>query len=300
MALVEDLVLVVKLVNLPPIGGTLRAMSCSRRALSDIMRKLRFIKGNHFMRCLCLSLLSLVTFLLSCTDKDSVRLVTVSGHVETYTNFAEPFADNSGITVSLEDSSQSTVTDVYGYWILHNVPADTQNFVFAKPGFVTTKALRREVFESENDIGTTPMHLTPTHSLSFEANLTAGSPSGFILELACKLPTPASSHFYSARIFVGISPSVSSEPGTYFDTFTVDNSFSQTDSAYYRFGYPIRGLSPLLDTTGTHYYLVAYGSTNASSPPISLVYYYYDYITQNTYFSNISTSPSTLKEIILP
>ncbi len=52
--------------------------------------------------------------------------------VQGYSPLAPPF---SGVTVALEGTGYSAVTDDSGYFILHNVPTGTYNVRFSKPGY---------------------------------------------------------------------------------------------------------------------------------------------------------------------
>jgi hypothetical protein len=111
------------------------------------------MQNLHF-RALILMLTGAGIFFSGCTDKTVSPTGTgapgnIHGKVMLYDTLSDPFTptgaarinDASGVQVTVEGTSYSTVTDSLGQWQLSNVPSGTYtSIVFSKAGFAKQKA----------------------------------------------------------------------------------------------------------------------------------------------------------------
>lgn len=213
-------------------------------------------------------------------------------HVATY--LAKNENNCSDVVVSVIGTSKTTVTDNSGHWQLHNLPNEPVVYSFSKNGYVSTQECESTETLSE-DIGVVNLYWKPFHNMEFAAALVPDvAPDEFVLKIDGKLFGQASEfHFFTVQLFVGSTNCVSKNNGTYFDTFQLTNT-QFTDSVHFAARYPIRIVSPGFDTSGTKYYLTAYGVSGSSWGARRACE------TDSLFFDNLGDSRSSIVEVILP
>src|SRR5437764_13597684 len=105
------------------------------------------MKNFHFSTLLVFWIISAGIFFSSCTDKlvsPNGAPGSIHGKVILYDTLSDPFTptgaariyDASGVQVTVERTSYSTVTDSLGQWNLNNIPSGIYpSIVFRKAGF---------------------------------------------------------------------------------------------------------------------------------------------------------------------
>lgn len=63
----------------------------------------------------------------------------IVGRVELYDTLNRAMKDNSGVTVSIEGTSYTTISDASGSWTLNNIPTGTYVIILGKEGFTSKK-----------------------------------------------------------------------------------------------------------------------------------------------------------------
>ena len=93
-----------------------------------------------------ISLTSLLSVILGCKGETgptgpSGPLLTgnIEGYAILYHEYDYAYPNSSGITVSLEGTTMSTMTDSTGWWKLQDITTGTYNIIFEKIGFFSKK-----------------------------------------------------------------------------------------------------------------------------------------------------------------
>jgi hypothetical protein len=94
-----------------------------------------------------LSLLFLVIVIAGCSDSNNSATSTSAGSstgdllgtMQLSDSRGRNMADGSGVTVQVEGTSFSAVSDVNGNWVIHNLPTKTYAITFSKPNFYTRR-----------------------------------------------------------------------------------------------------------------------------------------------------------------
>ncbi len=201
-----------------------------------------------------------------------------------------PLADNSGITVSAEGTNVSAVTDSAGRWVLSNLATGTYTLVFSKAGYGTMKKPAYQfVGGGQAWVGTMYLFRKAGYGVT---GLAAYVSAGYIFvsgSLSGTLPTGTR----LVRIFAGPKASVTSDPGNYLFSFSINLS-----------GTIFSGLmmSPdLLFANGFHYgqpaYFVAYGDNALSAGGFDS---YLDMSTNRRWYPYLNPVPSNVVSVVLP
>ena len=173
-----------------------------------------------------------------CSDKSNpytVILFKVYGSVRLH-DAAGNSINSSGITVTLENTPVSGVTDSIGLWSLFGVKYGYQDVIFSKPGYFTIAQYWYEDGETINlppmNMGTIPSHtvdsITATtsaadHSISFHGSLTySDSVNHYIALLFTPVPidTSAVGFFYYDETVL-----IPKNTGSFNHTMLIDNDF---------------------------------------------------------------------------
>lgn len=86
-----------------------------------------------------------LSVICSCTDEPtSVAPGEIWGYVKVLDLDHLPWADNSGITVSLDGTSYTATTDADGKWVLADVPPGAYILNFEKPGITPTRLINTQ------------------------------------------------------------------------------------------------------------------------------------------------------------
>lgn len=92
-----------------------------------------------------LSILLLLFVLAGCSDDSSTASTGSSstgdllGTMQLTDHRGRLMSDHSGVTVQIEGTSFSAVSDVNGNWVIHNLPTRTYAITFSKPNFYTRR-----------------------------------------------------------------------------------------------------------------------------------------------------------------
>ncbi len=95
-----------------------------------------------------LSILILLSSIIAgCTDSDTTTTASNGGAsagdfigtMRLTDHRGRTMADQSGVTIQIEGTSFSGVSDVHGDWVIHNVPTGNYAITFSKPNFYTRR-----------------------------------------------------------------------------------------------------------------------------------------------------------------
>jgi hypothetical protein len=131
----------------------------------------------------------LLSLLIICGFKgepDSTKTIlygNIKGLVILYDEYVNQIFDASGVTVSLEGTSLSTVTSRDGSWIIENVPAGIYNIKFSKAGYPTMKYYNRQfVGGGTLVLDDQQMERLPSLKVTFLRTYSSKSPNSIIAE----------------------------------------------------------------------------------------------------------------------
>ncbi len=199
--------------------------------------------------------------------------------------------DYSGITVTVEGTGSSAVTDADGRWVLSSLRTGTYTLAFSEAGYGTAKSVGFQFVGGEPTwFGSMYLYLVPMCSVTgFSATVSSGN-----INLSGTLAGTVPVGYLSIRFFVGATRSVSSDPGTYLKTSYFMSYISSTT-----FAVPMAS-STLLGSgfsSGQTVYLVAYTENAFASGPSAS---YVDLPTGRYWFASLNPTPSNVVSIVVP
>jgi hypothetical protein len=246
------------------------------------------------MKSRILFLIALALLLVACNlDSQNLGLSgNMIGYVVLHDLNGFTLQEDTGITLAVEGGGYTIVTntDSAGEWEIAGLTTGSYNIIVSKSGFGTYKLLDFQFAGGgQAHIGTIDLYQIPplsvtglSDSVADGALLINGSFSG-------TLPSAQNAHAY---VFLGKSPTVSSDPGTYLTYLPVENSSNgRTFSVNY--GNDTTRLLNAGFATGQTVYVVAYGS---SFNPIG----YIDSTTNRAVFTGLNPVPSNLDSFTVP
>lgn len=195
--------------------------------------------------------------------------------------------DDSGVTVRAEGTNIFSTTGSNGYWELDGLTTGTYTYSFSKAGYGTRKSIDAQ-FVGGGDVyyGTANLYEIPSFTITNLSDSISVTTGNVYLNgvLSGNIPNIA-----TVRIFVGTSPSVSSDPSSYVGTDAVGGSvgylfpliLTENDFNYYGF------------SSGQAVYVVAYADGYASTA-------YIDLSTGNYIYTGINPTPSNVISFVLP
>lgn len=121
------------------------------------------------MKRLLFLFVSFPFFLSSCGGDSSTGPILrgdIWGYMELYDQDGRLLTDHSGVSVSLEGTEYTAVSDAEGRWALKDVPAGIYQVTFRKEGFDWTKVQEQFVGNGDLFLGTRPLGRIPTFGVS--------------------------------------------------------------------------------------------------------------------------------------
>ena len=195
--------------------------------------------------------------------------------------------DRSGVTVAVEGTGISAVTDSSGRWMLRNLPMGTYDIAFSKTGYGTKKSIGYQfVGGGQASYGTTSLSQLPGFTVT---GLTA-TPSGDDITLSFAITGALPAANRHIRIFVGTSAAISSDPKNY--RFVILGILGSTSTAlsgslpsqwFHSYGIP----------AGQTAYLIAYAEGYDSGA-------YIDPETGRNWYPNLNPIPSNIDTVAVP
>ena len=196
-------------------------------------------------------------------------------------------SDRGGVTVSVEGSTISAVTDSSGRWVLRSLSMGTFDITFSKTGYGTRKSTGYQfVGGGQASYGTTSLSQIPGFTVTGLAATPSGDDVFLSLSITGTLPTANR----NVRIFVGTSAAISSNPENYlFVIWGILSSTSTTLSGslpsqwFHSYGIP----------AGQTAYLIAYADGYDSGA-------YVDPETGRYWYPNLNPIPSNIDTVAVP
>ena len=236
-----------------------------------------------------LCLLSIV-FLFSCKkDNSNVPVITtgkITGSVTLYNERSNTLSSSEGMTVSIDGTILSTVTNASGSYQFENIPNDIYNLTFSKPGFGTFKLFGFSHTGTGNNSSIVPGkslgQLSTTTIVSQSATLRGDS-----VQISATIsPAATSAARRGVRIFFDNSAAVSSSTyknfsQVYFTSNVPSVLFSKED--LYAMGF----------AAGSTVYARVYGDSFFAND-------YEEVSTGATVFPNLNTNSSAAVSFTLP
>lgn len=236
--------------------------------------------------------LFLVTGFTSCSDSedsapepDPITSGNISGSVNLYDEGVTQI-DNAGMTVKLEGTSISVVTDDEGKFTLENVSFGTYTLVYEKSGYGTFKR-----FDVEHNVENTFIPDAPSlgqRSTTVTTNLTVNSSSSFPVILgATTNPEGNQADTRYIRYFFSTTPNVSSDNyENVLETFPVNIT-------PYNLNLSQASLDALGFASGTTVYVKCYGESfwgnNYNDPNLG-----------REIFPNLNSTAATAVSFVMP
>lgn len=267
-------------------------------------------------------LLALLAF-NSCQTPSAPQTATIQGRVElakVYWLLTPPY---SGITVTIEGTSHSAVTDDSGYYTLHNVPTGTYNVRFSKPGYGDVRWMAMTVTGGGNtNVDWTGQYVqrlykqssvgTSLNALQFVDTTLPGLPPYAFMRadgiVAPDLTRPQSED--AMAVYVSHTPDVSSQPGHYVKFFYASNVYSyetpplnhpsypiDTALEQFHFFIPTYQLTNAGFNSGDSIYVATYGAPTYGSTPTQD---YYDATRKQYVLTSINQTPSPVVGSVMP
>jgi hypothetical protein len=226
---------------------------------------------------------------------------SLSGHVIIIDADQRRLADKSGIEVTIDGFPRSAITNTSGYWSFTHLPEGTHTITWTKPGFGTTRMVGYRF--PGGDVHSIKVWVVERPHFTV-ARLRAFVDGSVSLEGETQGSIGTAAN--GVRVFVGLSPGVSANPGAY--RFSASMSFQDDGAALSPPPGAIAGaraagrFSFTLDQsllreagfrTGDAVYVVAYAD---GIPSVS----YTDPGTAREVFTTINPEPSPVIRVILP
>ena len=263
-------------------------------------------------------------FLSSCGGNDPSdpgnRLSgSLVGRVELYDKVGHPLSDHSGAVVTVEGTDHTATSDAQGYWELKDLPAGTYVLSITKSGFTTVKEFGVAFVGGGTDylpkyvLAELPAYRISNLKLEMvdkEYRRTYVEPSGGgdslvfqyvtvpprpALSGVCSQPVPAEG--YRVQFYVGRSPDVSKEPGTFtgmFEDIIHERSEDAEENPPLQGDFTFwinRDLERAGFSKGERVYIVAY--------PVSLSgITYYDPVARLTVDTRVVDAPSNVADFV--
>jgi hypothetical protein len=243
---------------------------------------------------LFLALLVAVSIFSSCTkdnnSNDGILSGDLIGYVKLYEVDGTALANNSGVTVAVEGRNISATTDSTGRYVFTGLRTGTYNLTFTKSGYGTGKEIGYQfvgggkVFHETSSISKIPsFKITKlTASTNYSERIS------FTVTLSGTLPSKG-----AVAIFVGTTPSVSSDPANYID-YAIINLYSSTstsaNTSIYTSNLASYGISK-----GQTVYITAY-----SAPYNYYAGSYTDLATGRSIFPALDFTPSNVVSVVVP
>jgi hypothetical protein len=228
-----------------------------------------------------------------------------------YTQTPLPY---SGVTVTLEGTNYSTVTDDSGYYSFQAIPAGSYNVLFSKPGYGSVRLFSMKDSLSETGSthwGTQTMFkiatiVTTLQSVSIGEDLDIQEEAIF-LKGAFIPDTSIFWRDYSIAMFWSHTPDVSSTPGHYSGFFTLENDLIMGAFFNDALG-TFSGVIPAdwwLNShlnSGDSIYFAVYGAPcyNSYYPYNGLYYDYFDPTIKQGVLTSINQTPSPVFGTTIP
>jgi hypothetical protein len=159
------------------------------------------------------------------SDTNALKLKgTLHGKAYIY-DYLRTVTDSSGITVSMEGTPFTAVTDAAGNWTMRDLPTATYTIVYSKEGFGTYRYFGFQfVGGSEIYLPSTIRPILPRIPTEQMSDLRVSDVKDYgngdiYYFLDGKLSPPRAG--ISAQIFIGRDTTVSSDPSTYLYSFSV-------------------------------------------------------------------------------
>lgn len=221
---------------------------------------------------------------------------------------------SSGIKITLEGTSFSTVTNDSGEWELKDVPAGIYTLVYEKEGYGLYKYITYQFVGGGIAYVPSPIRLrkiATTHAELFyvvmkdtlDPEYPTGPPSKRIVIKATIADTVGQYYQQVATFFFSKNPNVSKDPSTY------DFVLGERKLWMYYTAYESRPLKDSMFATnlptgyaasGETIYVIAYGATYTGSSGGYGPGDYYDPSIRKQYYTSVSPSPSKVLSFIVP
>jgi hypothetical protein len=211
------------------------------------------------------------------------------GYAFLYDVNGNQLVDNSSITVSIDGNNISATTAADGRWVLSGIKTGTYNLTFTKAGYGTHKTIGMEfVGGGQAYYGSEYLYQIPSFTITGLSATTSTGQVNIAGTLYGSLPT---SYYRYIRLFIGTSPTVSSDPKNYAFTnlvyaYNSSTSFSSTiDKQTINYS----GIS-----SGQTIYIVAYAASSYGYDS------YIDITTGKYYYPSINPTPSNVVSVVVP
>jgi len=213
-----------------------------------------------------------------------------------------PVDDNSGITISIDNTDYTTETDAEGYWLLENLSTGTYSISFSKPGFCLSKEVDYQFVGGGTDyFGEEKLVSVPEHF-----DITLGNPFDRSCDSTCVLiyipatvnPLPEGDNKSFIKFFIGLNNAVSSDPEHYIYTTTWDIDSSGSADCILATNLDLLYRAGI--KSGTIIYIVGYPTTRNGISGDRVDTGYVDTRTGKWVYTNIEDTPSNIQSIQLP
>jgi len=239
----------------------------------------------------CLLFLIVSITVVSC-KKEPINIPgRIAGYVSLYDENNSLIENMSGVIVTIESMpSFNATTDIYGKFVIDNVPSGTFNIDFTKQGFSETKQTGFSFVAEKGAYMLSKILCKPSTTTVKLVSLSIDSANhqfGMIV-LECYSHT-LSKNSAIARVFYGLSNSISYSNYDYSLSMSPDDISSTNDSIMVGIGF-----SPYnYCSSGTKVFVIAYGApSNYSS--------YINTNTGKTIYPGLNPTPSQIMSIVLP
>jgi len=216
---------------------------------------------------------------------------TITGLVNLIdTNGVQP-ANRSGISVSIDGTTKSAVTDSTGKWTINALTTGIYAITISKANYGMTKHINLQfVGGGTTYIGEDVLSATPNFSVS---NLSY-TPGNQFVDVKGNLSYSSTQTIgRNVILFIGNSSNVSSDPATYLG---VVNGFANDTATTFTQRITTATFNQLGIATGSATYIIAY----SSSAPAANSSRYTDIITGRFIYTSLGSSPSAVLPIVTP
>jgi hypothetical protein len=213
------------------------------------------------------------------------------GFVQIYDSLRQQVTNNSGVTVSLEGTPYSTVSDVSGKWHLENIPTGTYKIAITKDTYATQKIFNVQITGNGTyypKLGATEMY--PIPHLTSNLVLRPFESEQAIFSTQCE---KRNVYVFAAIYFNTTEHIDPADPGSFlYFTFSSDyqDASGNFNITVYRSNLLKAGFTP--DQT-------IYCSAFATTDPV-IGASWYDPETNKTVYSGFSPNHSEVKSFVLP
>jgi len=245
-------------------------------------------------------LAGLAAFIVSCKGNDGAQgpagptlTGSLSGYVYLVDQNDNLLTNRSGVTVSIGGTNLSTTSDSTGKWTLNNVSTGVYQITFSKSGY-DSFILPTNQFVGGGSVNIADIYLVQRQTFGVTTSTIKDSSisvyNGTVLWMTDSLSSPVYTTGKRVFIFVGTSPSVSSDPATYQYAVAVNpNAVAKAITRLFSSQELVSAGFP----SGSTVYFVSYGTSEYYSS-------YRDTATGHTFYTGLSYTPSNVVSAVVP